>query len=307
MEPISFEGRVAVVTGAGAGVGRSYAHLLAERGARVVVNDLGGGTTGVGSGTQAAEGVVREIVSGGGEAVADFNTVLDGAAVIETATAAYGRVDVLINNAGILRPNTFDRQAQEDWDLLLDVHLNGTRNMTKAAWPIMRQQGYGRIVNTSSSAGLYGTPASSDYGAAKAGVAGLSNCLRLEGARHNIKINTIAPVAGTRMTEAVDLPTEWQEALKPELVAPLVAYLSSEHCQDSGYIYSVGGGCYSRIACFEGVGVLLDEGDGVTIEDVAAHMDEINDMSGASEMNEMMDQLSKIVTVMGLAPGTRWA
>lgn len=299
MAEIRYDGRVAIVTGAGGGLGRAYALLLASRGARVVVNDLGGATDGTGSGATMAESVVNEIKQAGGQAVPDYNSVLDGAATVKTAVDAYGQVDILINNAGILRDITFLKQSNQDWDLVLDVHLNGTRNVTKAAWPVMRERKYGRIVNTTSSAGLYGNFGQSNYSAAKMGIAGLTNTLRLEGANYNIKFNTLAPVAGSRLMAQV-MPQELLDALRPEFVAPLVAYLCSEECKESGYIYSVGGGYFSRVAYFEGKGVFLGTDQEIRIEDVASRMLDINDLRKGTEMTQAQDQTRKVLNFMGL-------
>jgi 3-hydroxyacyl-CoA dehydrogenase/3a,7a,12a-trihydroxy-5b-cholest-24-enoyl-CoA hydratase len=299
MAETRFDDRVAIVTGAGGGLGRSYAILLASRGAKVVVNDLGGATDGTGSGNTMAEQVTEEIKKAGGEAVPDFNSVLDGEAVVKTAMDAYGKVDILINNAGILRDITFMKQSDTDWNLLLDVHLNGTRNVTKAAFPIMRENKYGRIVMTTSTAGLYGNFGQTNYSAAKMGVVGLANTLRLEGANYNIKVNTIAPVAGSRLTAQV-MPENLIDALNPDYVAPLVVYLCSEECQETGFIYSAGGSYFSRIAYFEGEGVFLGLEKEITIEDVKARWTEVNDLSKGVEATQAADQSMKVLKLMNL-------
>ncbi len=300
MSETRFDGKVAIVTGAGGGLGRTHALLLAARGAKVVVNDLGGATDGTGAGNTMAEQVCEEIKSAGGEAVPDFNNVLDGEAIVKTAVDAFGTVDILVNNAGILRDVSFIKQTDQDWKLVLDVHLNGTRNVTKAAFPIMKQKGYGRIVMTASSAGLYGNFGQTNYSAAKMGVAGIANTLKFEGAKYNIRVNTIAPVAGSRLTEQV-MPENLTEALKPEYVSPLVVYLCSEQCEETGFIYSVGGGYFSRIAYMEGEGVYLGSNEEITIEDVAAKMAQINDLSNATEPTKAVDQSMKVFKAMGLA------
>jgi NAD(P)-dependent dehydrogenase (short-subunit alcohol dehydrogenase family) len=300
MAEIRFAGKIAVVTGAGGGLGRAYALLLAARGARLVVNDLGGATDGTGSGTTMAEQVCQEIRDAGGEAVPDFSSVLEGEKVVKTAMDAYGTVDILVNNAGILRDKSFMKQSDQDWKLVLDVHLNGTRNVTKAALPIMREKGYGRIVMTTSAAGLYGNFGQTNYGAAKLGIVGLANVLRLEGAKYNIKVNTIAPIAGSRLTAQV-MPPNLLEALKPDYVSPLVAYLCSEQCEENGMIFSVGGGYFSRVAYFEGEGVFLGTEKEITIEDVRANLDRIKDLSKATEITQAMDQSGKILKLMNLA------
>jgi len=203
MGEIRLDGKVAIVTGAGGGLGRTHALLLASRGAKVVVNDLGGATDGTGSGNTMAEQVCKEIKDAGGEAAPDFNSVMDGEAVVKTAVDAFGTVDIVVNNAGILRDVSFLKQTDQDWNLVMDVHLNGTRNVTKAAFPIMREKKYGRIVMTTSAAGLYGNFGQTNYSAAKMGIAGIANTLKFEGTKYNIKVNTIAPIAGSRLTEQV--------------------------------------------------------------------------------------------------------
>lgn len=299
MGDISFDGKVAVITGAGGGLGRAHAMLLAGRGAKVVVNDLGGATDGTGSGNTMAEKVVEEIKAAGGEAIPDFNSVLDGDKVIKTATDAYGTIDILINNAGILRDVSFIKQTDQDWNLVMDVHLNGTRNCTKAAFPIMRENKYGRIVMTTSAAGLYGNFGQTNYSAAKMGIAGLANTLKFEGAKYNIKTNTIAPIAGSRLTAQV-MPENLIDALKPEYVSPLVAYLCSEECQETGFIYSVGGKYFSRIAYFEGEGVYIDQ-DEISVEDILGKMSAINDLSKGEEKTQAIDQSMKVMGLMNLS------
>lgn len=299
MSEIRFDGKVAIVTGAGGGLGLAHAELLASRGAKVVVNDLGGATDGTGSGSSMAEKACAKIKEAGGEAVPDFNNVLDGEAIVKTAVDAFGTVDILVNNAGILRDISFMKQSQQDWDLVLDVHLNGTRNVTKAAFPVMREHGYGRIVMTTSSAGLYGNFGQTNYSAAKMGVVGLANTLKFEGAKYDIKVNTIAPVAGSRLTAQV-MPDNLIQALKPEYVAPLVAYLCSDQCEETGYIYSVGGGYFSRIAYLEGEGVFVGTEKAATPEDVQARMPEINDLSKGIETKGALEQSGRVLGLMGL-------
>ncbi|MCZ6828640.1 MAG: SDR family oxidoreductase, partial [Gammaproteobacteria bacterium] len=226
-DTLRFDDKVVVVTGAGAGLGRSHALAFARRGAKVVVNDLGGGSHGEGKGSAAADLVVAEIEDFGGEAVANYDSVEQGASIIQTALDNFDRVDVLVNNAGILRDSSFAKMTDEDWDLIYRVHALGTYKVTKAAWPIMLEQGYGRIVNTASAAGIYGNFGKANYAFAKCGLIGFTNTLAIEGARKCIQANTIAPVAGSRLTETI-LPKEVTEALKPEFVTPLVVKLCSE-------------------------------------------------------------------------------
>ncbi|KAI9595571.1 hypothetical protein BDF19DRAFT_395122 [Syncephalis fuscata] len=243
---LRYDGKVAIVTGAGGGLGRAYALLLGSLGASVVVNDLGGSAVGTGNDKRAADVVVDEIVRAGGKAVANYDSVEDGEKVVETALKAFGRVDILINNAGILRDKSFVRISDTDWDLVQRVHLRGTYKVTKAAWPYLVKQKYGRIVNTSSAVGLYGNFGQTNYSSAKAGILALSNTLALEGRKNNIIVNTIAPNAGTRMTATI-MPPEMVEALKPEYVAPLVAFLAHEACPDTGKVFEVGSGWIANV------------------------------------------------------------
>jgi NAD(P)-dependent dehydrogenase (short-subunit alcohol dehydrogenase family)/acyl dehydratase len=273
-----FDGRVAIVTGAGGGLGKTYALLLASLGAKVVVNDLGGSATGEGAGQRAADSVVAEIRAAGGEAMANYDSVEQGELVVKTAIEAFGRVDIVINNAGILRDVSFARMKDADWDIILRVHLTGAYKVTKAAWPYMREQGYGRVVMTSSAAGLYGNVGQANYAAAKIGLHGFAQTLAKEGAAKNIKVNTIAPVAGSRLTATV-LPQDLVDALKPEYVAPLVAYLCHEACEESGAAYELGAGWYSRVRWQRSEGASVPSRGGAylpTIEDVAARWAKIN-------------------------------
>lgn len=224
---LRFDGKVAIVTGAGAGLGRDYALLLASRGAKVVVNDLGASFKGEGANSRAADVVVEEIKKRGGVAVANYDSVEFGDKIVKTAVDAFGTVDIVVNNAGILRDVSFQKMTEQDWDLIMKVHLKGTFSVTRAAWNIMREKGYGRIINTSSSAGIFGAFGQANYAAAKLGLHGFTQSLAKEGDKRNIKVNTIAPLAGTRMTETV-MPKELVEALKPEYVAPLVALLAHD-------------------------------------------------------------------------------
>jgi len=238
--PLRFDGKVVLVTGAGSGLGRAYAHMFAKLGASVVVNDLGGGLSGgSGASARAADTVVNEIKSMGGIAVANYDSVLDGDKVVGTAIQNFGRIDVVVNNAGILRDRSFSRMTDQDWDLVYNVHLRGTYKVLKAAWPHMLKNKYGRIINTASAVGLYGNFGQANYSSAKAGIIALSNSLALEGKKHNILINTIAPNAGTRMTATI-MPPEMVEAFKPEYVAPLVGYLGHESTQSTGGVFETG-------------------------------------------------------------------
>ena len=248
MSDIGYDGKVAIITGAGGGLGRQHALLLASRGALVVINDLGGAVDGTGSDKGAAERVVDEIKALGGEAAADTNSVATpegGKAIVQSALDAFGRVDIVINNAGILRDKAFHNMTPDLVDPVIDVHLKGAFNVTQAAWGHMREQGYGRIVSTSSAAGIFGNFGQANYGAAKMGLVGFTRVLAVEGAKYNIKANAIAPLALTRMTES--LLGGLGEKLDPGLVSPLVAYLVSEECDSTGRVYSVGGGRVAEV------------------------------------------------------------
>jgi NAD(P)-dependent dehydrogenase (short-subunit alcohol dehydrogenase family) len=273
MADVGFEGRVAIITGAGGGLGRAHALLLASRGAQIVVNDLGGAVDGTGSSTGPAQKVVEEIEGLGGAAVADTNSVAspEGAdAMVKTALDAFGRVDIVINNAGILRDKSFQNMSQDLWDAVIAVHLTGAFNVTRAAWPHLREQAYGRVVSTSSAAGIFGNFGQTNYGAAKMGIVGLTRVWAQEGAKYNIKANAIAPVARTRMTE--DLLGPLVDKLDPALVSPVAAYLASEDCPVTGEIYSVGGGRVTRVFIAEGPGFFKKD---LTLEDVRDNFEAI--------------------------------
>ena len=275
-----FDGRVAIVTGAGGGLGRCHALELAKRGCKVVVNDLGGAMDGTGGSSEAAEGVVAEIKAAGGEAIANGGSVSDRAgaqSMVDDAMAAWGRVDILINNAGILRDKSFAKMELDDFQTVLDVHLMGSVNVTRAAWPIMREQNYGRVVVTTSPTGLYGNFGQANYGAAKLGLVGLMNTLKIEGARNNIHTNTIAPVAATRMTENL-MTGDALKALAPELVTPAVIYLCSEEAPN-GVVLQAQGGQFSVACIVENAGVNL--GVEATAEDIGESFERIADLAGA--------------------------
>ena len=274
---ISFEGRVAIVTGAGGGLGRAYALELARRGARVVVNDLGGTRDGTGH-SDAALAVVEEIKAAGGEAMSDGGDVADEgqmAAMVDKAVAVWGGVHILINNAGILRDKSFAKMSMDDFRAVVDVHLVGSANATHAVWERMREQAYGRILMTSSSTGLYGNFGQADYGAAKLGLAGFAKTLALEGARYNVRVNTIAPTAATRMTDDI-FPPELLDRFRPELVAPAALFLVSEDAP-TGAILGAGAGVVQAAFVTLTRGVALDE---ATPEAVAAQWEAITDRAG---------------------------
>jgi 3-hydroxy-3-methylglutaryl CoA synthase/NAD(P)-dependent dehydrogenase (short-subunit alcohol dehydrogenase family)/putative sterol carrier protein len=287
---LNFEGRVAVVTGAGAGLGRVYALELARRGAKVVVNDLGGARDGAGAGSSsAADRVVAEIRAAGGEAVASYASVATaegGAAIVAAAREAYGRVDILINNAGILRDKSFAKMEPENWQAVMDVHLNGAYHVTRPAMAAMRENGFGRIVMTTSAAGLYGNFGQTNYSAAKMALVGMMNALKLEGQKYDIKLNTVAPIAASRLTEDV-MPPELLERSRPELVAPLVLALCSAECPVSGGVFNAGLGCFNRAAVVTGPAVRIGApGRAPTPEDVHAAWKRVDALEGAVEFAE---------------------
>ena len=275
---LGFDGKVAIITGAGGGLGRQHALLLASRGALVVVNDLGGALDGSGSDKGAAQKVVDEIVALGGVAVADTNSVSTpegGAAIVKSAVDAYGRVDIVINNAGILRDKSFHNMTPDLMNPVFDVHLKGAFHVTQPAFVLMREQGYGRIISTSSAAGVFGNFGQANYGAAKMGLVGFTRVLAAEGAKYNIKSNVIAPLALTRMTE--NLMGAIGDKLDPSLVTPIVAWLAHEDCDVSGEIYSVGGGRVARVFIGETQGFFKP---GLTLEDVRDNWTQIRDTDG---------------------------
>jgi NAD(P)-dependent dehydrogenase (short-subunit alcohol dehydrogenase family) len=291
---ITLDNHVAVVTGAAGGLGKAHALLLARYGAKVVVNDLGTLVDGDGSDVTAASAVVDEIKAAGGEAIADTNSVTTpegGQAIIDAAIAAFGRVDIVINNAGILRDKTFQNMTAEFVDPVFDVHLRGAFNVTRPAWAHFREQGHGRVINTSSAAGVLGNFGQANYGAAKAGLVGLTNVLAIEGAKYHITSNVIAPIARTRMTE--DLLGKLVDKVAPELVSPLVVWLSSDECQETGRLYSVGGGRVARF--FTAMSDGWTRTDGVlTAEDVRDHWDQINDETQFSVPNGIADDFKAL-------------
>jgi NAD(P)-dependent dehydrogenase (short-subunit alcohol dehydrogenase family) len=280
MADIRFDGKVAIVTGAGGGLGRQHALELARRGAKVVVNDLGGSVDGSGGGSEASHKVVEEIKALGGEAIANGSSVTDDAGVarmVKDAMDAWGRIDILVANAGVLRDKTFAKMEIADFEFVLGVHLLGTVKPAKAVWEIMRTQNYGRIVVTTSSSGLYGNFGQSNYGAAKLGLIGFMNTLKLEGQKNNIHVNAISPVAATRMTENL-MPPEVLERLKPEYVTPGVVFLCSEDAP-TGVILTAGAGAFACARIVETEGVYLGEG-GLSVEEVRDNWARIVDPAG---------------------------
>ncbi|MCV6584255.1 MAG: SDR family NAD(P)-dependent oxidoreductase [Marinibacterium sp.] len=292
-KPIRFDGRVAIVTGAGVGLGRSHALSLARRGARVVVNDPGVTTEGAAGQTGVADAVVAEIEAMGGEAMAhraDVSSDTDVADMVAQTMAQWGRIDIVINNAGILRDKTFAKMDMADFRKVVDVHLIGSANVTHACWPIMREQKFGRVVLTSSASGIFGNFGQSNYGAAKAAMVGLMNVLAQEGARDDIRVNVLAPTAATRMTENL-LPQEALELLAPDTISPGVMVLVSDDAP-SGVIMGAGAGCYTQTRIYETTGVTLSDAEN-TPEGVAAAWAEVTDPDGQEELPNAFAQTAK--------------
>jgi len=293
---IRFDNRVAIVTGAGRGVGKAYALMLAERGARVVVNDLGGTGDGRGESRAPAQEVVELIKAAGGSAVADFNTVADiesAKRIVQTALEHYGTVDILVNNAGILRDKSFRKMPLADFEQVVKVHLLGTAYVTKAAFPIMQEKRYGRIVLATSSAGLFGNFGQVNYSAAKMGIVGFMNSLKLEGQKHNILVNTVAPLAASRLGVGI-FPPEIMKWMKPELVAALVVYYCSENCTVTGNITVAGLGHYAGIQLMEGQGIQFDVDQEVTPEMIEENLHHIVNMEQAAAFPDSGQEFFKV-------------
>ena len=293
-DALRFDGKVVIVTGAGGGIGRAHALLFAKHGATVVVNDLGGSTHGEGANASAADRVVAEIREAGGTAIANHDSVTDGEKIVRQAVEAFGRIDVVVNNAGILRDKTFHKMEDADWDLVYKVHVEGAYKVTRAAWPFMREQGYGRVIFTSSTSGIYGNFGQSNYGMAKLGLYGLTRNLAIEGRKNNIFVNAIAPTGGTRMTEGL-IPPQVFEQLKPELVSPLVVYLGSEACQETSGLFEVGGGWIGKVRWERSLGVGFDPRKGFSVEDVAANFAQICDFENAAHPNDNVEALREMM------------
>lgn len=297
---LRFDNRVVVVTGAGAGLGREYALLFASRGAKVVVNDLGGSFKGEGRGSfKAADVVVKEIKDAGGIAVPDYNSVVEGHKIIETAISNFGRIDVLVNNAGILRDKSLANITDSDWDMINDIHLKASFITTRAAWPYFKNQKYGRIIMTSSNSGVYGNFGQANYSAAKLGAAGLANTVAIEGAKYNIHCNTIVPTAASRMTKDI-LPEEFYNELKPSLIAPVVVYLCHESNENNGNIIESACGWATKVHFVRGKGALLRTSisDGVTPEFVRDKWAAVNDMSEAKHLNSMAEASGSFMGIL---------
>ena len=290
---IEFNEKVAIVTGAGGGIGKEHAIELARRGAKVVVNDLGGSVDGSGT-SDAAEEVVELIKSAGGEAISNGASVTDLNAVkamVQQTMDEWGRIDILVNNAGILRDKSFHKVSIEDFNLVMDVHFQGSLNCTHSVFPIMREQEYGRIIFTSSASGVYGNFGQTNYGSAKMAMIGLMNTLKLEGQNKNIFTNSITPVAYTRMTEGL-IPEDFGENLKSEYITPAVIYLASDHAPN-GVIIAAGAGVFSRINIQESMGIFLGTGEDMSPENIHANWDKISDMTGARTLQNGGEQTLK--------------
>ena len=292
---ISFKDKVAIVTGAGGGLGRCHALQFAERGAKVIVNDLGGSVDGSGGSSEAADKVVEEIKAMGGDAISNGSSVTDKAGVkklVDDAMAAYGRIDILVNNAGVLRDKSFAKVTLDDFEFVVDVHMMGSVYCTKAVWPIMVEQKYGRIVMTSSSSGIFGNFGQSNYGSAKMGVVGLMNTLRIEGQKNNIKVNSLVPVAATRMTENLGMPDAVFDSLKPESVSPAVIFMSSEDAPD-GVMISAGAGVFAMAEIVHSEGIAL-KGDDLNADMLAEKWSEASDMTSSKALRSGAEHTAHI-------------
>ncbi|OWQ40284.1 serine/threonine protein kinase [Pseudomonas lactis] len=293
-ESVQFQDKVVIVTGAGGGLGQAHALLFAKHGAKVLVNDLGGSTQGEGANASAADRVVAQIRAAGGIAEANHDSVTDGDKIVQNALDVFGRVDVVVNNAGILRDKTFHKMDDSDWDLVYRVHVEGAYKVTRAAWPHLREQGYGRVIFTASTSGIYGNFGQSNYGMAKLGLYGLTRTLALEGRKNNILVNAIAPTGGTRMTEGL-IPPQVFERLKPELVSPLVVFLGSEACEETAGLFEVGGGWIGKTRWERSLGVGFDPEAGFSPEDVAARWQQICDFEGAAHPKDNIEALKEMM------------
>jgi len=290
---LRYDGKVVVVTGAGGGLGKAYAMAFAERGAKVVVNDLGGSTDGAGGSSKAADNVVDEIKQKfGTEAAANYDSVEDGDKIIETAIKAFGKIDILINNAGILRDVSFTKMTDKDWDLINTVHLKGVYKCTKAAWPHMLKQSYGRIINVTSAAGVYGNFGQVNYSTAKSGILGFTKSCGLEGGRKNIFSNAICPIAASRMTETV-MPKDMLKDLKPEVVVPLALWLCHESSENNGEVIEAGGGWFAKIRVERTQGAYI-KGD-FTPEDVQKNWDKICDFTDPTHPTGIQESVMAVV------------
>lgn len=292
---LRFDGRVAIVTGAGNGLGRQHALLLGSLGAKVVVNDLGGGAHGDGKSSAAADKVVEEIRAMGGEAAANYDSVENGEAIVKTAIDNFGTIDIVINNAGILRDVSFQKMTDGDWDIILKIHLSGSKSVSQAAWPYMREKSYGRIIMTTSAAGIYGNFGQANYSAAKLGLLGLANTLAEEGRSKGIHVNTIAPIAASRLTETV-MPPELLASLKPEMVSPLVAWLCHEDCEETKGVFEVGAGYIAKLRWERSLGNTFPLGKHFSVDDVKNKWGKITDFTDAEHPTNTQDSIGPILS-----------
>ena len=293
---LRFDNRVVVITGGGSGLGRAYALEFASRGARLVINDLGGSVSGEGNSTSSADQMVEELKKLGAQAIASYDSVEHGERIIKTAIDAFGRVDVVINNAGILKDVSMFKMTEEDWDLMLKVHLKGSFSVSRAAWKHMRDQKFGRIINTSSGAGIYGNYGQANYSAAKLGLHGLTQTLAKEGERYNIRVNSIAPVAASRLTQDTFSP-DLLELLVPEKIVPLVVYLCHESSTENGGLYEVAGGWVTKLRWQRAQGMFF--GAKFTAEDVKKEWKRVMDFEGNNDYpNALTDTLQKVMNLI---------
>lgn len=294
MSNVRFDDRVVIITGAGNGLGKSHALEFAKRGAKVVVNDLGGSAFGEGASKNAADIVVDEIVAAGGEAVANYDSVTDGDKIVQTAIDNFGRIDIVVNNAGILRDKSFTKMTDADWDLVYKVHVEGAYKVTHAAWPHMKESGYGRIIFTASAAGIYGNFGQANYSAAKLGLYSLGQTLAIEGKKGNILVNTIAPIAGSRLTETI-LPPPMIEQLKSEYVTPLVVKLCDENSTETANLFEVGAGWIGKLRWERTKGHGFNVSEGFTAEDINDNWDKICDFTDADHPKTTQEAMMSVI------------
>jgi NAD(P)-dependent dehydrogenase (short-subunit alcohol dehydrogenase family) len=301
MSQIKFDGKVAIITGAGAGLGRIYALEFAKRGAKVVVNDLGGARDGSGASHSAADQVVEEIKKAGGQAVANYDSVstpAGGEGIVKAAVDAFGRLDILINNAGILRDKSLLKTSEDEWDIVHSVHMKGAFCVTKPAFDVMKKNNFGRVVFTTSGAGIYGNFGQANYASAKTGLIGFMHVVGIEGAKYNIKANTIAPLAASRLTEDV-MPPDIFKKLKPEFISPLVLFLSSDQCNDTGMIFNCAAGWYSRAAIVCAPGMILGDGHrDIAPEEIGQNWDKIKSLDGAKPLANLAESFSFLMPLL---------
>ncbi|MEH6822647.1 MAG: SDR family oxidoreductase [Motiliproteus sp.] len=299
MSDIRFDEKVVIVTGAGGGLGRAYALEFAKRGARVVVNDLGGSGSGEGASASAADKVVAEIQAFGGDAVANYDSVEEGEKVVQTAIDNYGRIDVLINNAGILRDSSFAKMQDKDWELVYKVHVDGAYKVTKAAWPHMLKQGFGRIIFTTSAAGIYGNFGQANYSSAKSALLGLGKTLAVEGGRKNVLSNVIAPIAGSRLTETI-WPEDVLKATSPDYVVPLAVKLCAEESKENGGVFEVGASWFAKIRTERSKGVAFGIENPVTAEQLTERWDEVCDFTDAKPAESILSTFNAVGEMVGI-------